>query len=125
VEALASLAVTVKDERELFLRIGRLKDAVFLGLGDRAGRAVRIDSTGWRVVKRAPVLFFRPKGYLPLPMPRRGGKVDDFRQFINLSQASFVLLSRGAFQACGACVTVVTVVGKYFYEKSFLADHLR
>lgn len=87
-DALAVLegqAVFAGEEHECFVRLAGRDGAIWLDLGDEHWRAVRIDSGGWEVVDQPPVRFRRPRGMLALPVPTRGGRVDDLRNFIHVS----------------------------------------
>lgn len=80
-------------EHSVFVRIARLEDAVYLDLGDKLWRAVRITPKGWKVVRRPKVRFRRPHGMQELPMPEEGGSVDELRQFVNVGRrGDWVLL---------------------------------
>ncbi len=80
-------------ERMVFTRVGGLDDKLYLDLGDEDWRAVEISTTGWRVIDDPPVRFRRAAGMKPLPLPERGGSVDDLRCFLNVeSDADFVLV---------------------------------
>jgi hypothetical protein len=80
-------------ERIVHVRVGGLEGRLYLDLGDKAWRAVEIDSTGWRVVDNPPVRFRRASGMQPLPAPVRGGSIEKLRSFLNVqSQADFVLV---------------------------------
>jgi hypothetical protein len=56
--------------------------AVYVDLG-AGGSVVEIAPQGWRVVKEAPVRFYRPKQMAALPEPKPGGP-DDFAWFLDL-----------------------------------------
>jgi hypothetical protein len=71
-------------ERQVFLRVGEYKDAVYLDLGDSTWRAVKITKDGWKVVKKSKVFFRRTPGMLPLPVPQRGGDLTRLRTLFNL-----------------------------------------
>lgn len=71
---------------------------IVLDLGDATGRAVVIDADGWRVVDRPPVLFRRTALTSPLPVPQRGGQLEEFRDLLNVTDESWQLL-RGALVA--------------------------
>jgi hypothetical protein len=80
-------------ERQVHIRVGGLDGRLYLDLGDKAWRAVEIDTTGWRVIDNPPVRFRRASGMQPLPMPDRGGSVEALRSFLNVqSDADFVLV---------------------------------
>jgi hypothetical protein len=80
-------------ERVVHVRVGGLDGRLYFDLGDKAWRAVEIDSTGWRVMANPPVRFRRASGMQPLPMPVRGGSVETLRSFLNVqSEADFVIV---------------------------------
>ncbi len=59
------------------------ENVVWVDLCDEAWRCVRIDADGWKVVEGAPVRFVRHRGMKPLPIPQRGGRIDELQQFVN------------------------------------------
>jgi hypothetical protein len=78
---------------EVHVRIAGLGDSIYLDLGDTDWRAVEVDAQGWRLCNEPPVRFRRPKGMLPLEMPRKGGSVHDLREFLNVkTNNDFVLV---------------------------------
>ena len=68
----------------VYVRVGHADNRTYLDLGDPMWRAVEVDSKGWRVLSKSPVRFQRTGGMLPLPMPERGGHLDELKQFLNL-----------------------------------------
>ena len=80
----------------VYVRVAQYQDgdllSQYLDLGDPFGRAIQIRATGWSVVRRAPVHFRRPEGYLRLPMPRFGGSIHLLRPYVNLGESDFRLL---------------------------------
>jgi len=79
-------------ECTVHVRVGGLDDKLYLDLADGQWRAVEIDSSAWRIVADPPVRFRRCVGMRPLPVPQRGGRIDDLRPFLNVSsEADFVL----------------------------------
>lgn len=76
---------------KVYLRVGEKDDKIYLNLADDNWRAVEIDGNGWRVVPTPPVRFRRPKGFLALPEPKRGGSVDLLRPFLNVDGDGWVL----------------------------------
>ncbi len=86
---------------EARIRVAETEDAIFVDLADEEGRAVEITAGGWRVVDQSPVPFYRPNGMRALPIPERGGKLQDILKILNLKRPenddadavdSFVLL---------------------------------
>lgn len=83
-------------ERRIFIRIGERDGKIYLDLADEQWRAVEIDADGWRVVDLPPVEFRRAKGMLPLPVPERGGNLDELRPFLNLEKGDLWTLLLGS-----------------------------
>ena len=72
-------------EVEVYTRIAQGPDgAVYIDLGDSRCRAIRVDAAGWNLVARPPVRFRRAAGMLALPVPERGGSLDELRPFVNV-----------------------------------------
>lgn len=71
--------------QQVFTRVGRHGDALYFNLADDEGHAVKITADGWDIVNDSPARFLRTKGTLPLPLPLRGGSVEDLRPFLNIS----------------------------------------
>jgi hypothetical protein len=79
-------------ERKVFVRVGSDDGKLYLDLADPGWNAIEIDAKGWRLTPEPPVRFRRAAGMLPLPIPQRGGKVDDLRCFLNVkNDHDFVL----------------------------------
>ena len=71
-------------ECPVYVRVAGDGNDIYLDLGDPIRQAVKITATGWEIVADPPVRFRRPKGLLRLPMPVRGGTVDQLRRFVNV-----------------------------------------
>jgi hypothetical protein len=85
INALAAKAYHQGNRHPVFIRIGELNGRLYYDLGDESWRVVEIDGDGWRVLDKSPVKFIRPAGYKAQVMPTRGGKLDELRDFINVS----------------------------------------
>jgi hypothetical protein len=80
-------------ERSVHVRVADQEGHLFLDLADKGRRAIEISTMGWSVVDNPPVRFCRPAGMRPLPVPEKGGSIDDLRQFLNLRDDNdFVLI---------------------------------
>jgi hypothetical protein len=84
IDLLAALALFEGLDRRVGLRLAEHKGAIYLDLADDRWRVVEVDTAGWRILKRSPVPFRRPRGMLPLPEPVRGGSLEELRPFLNL-----------------------------------------
>lgn len=83
-DVLMGRALFEGSECPVYVRVAGHDDDIYLDLGDPRWQAVRITTGGWEIVADPPVRFRRPKGLLPLPMPVRGGTVDQLRRFVNV-----------------------------------------
>ena len=71
-------------EHDVFVRIARRGNSIYLDLADQAWGAVKITASGWKVVDRPTVRFRRPRGMRPLPEPVSGGSIEEMREFVNV-----------------------------------------
>jgi hypothetical protein len=78
---------------DVFLRYAPTPEgiAVDLGMPD-SGRAVLIRPNAWEVVDTAPVPFTRTALTLPMPEPVRGGRIEQLRDLLNLTDDAWHLL---------------------------------
>lgn len=77
---------------KVHLRIARHEDSLVLDLGTPDGAAVVIGPGGWAVEAVSPVLFRRTALSAPLPVPERGGSLQDLRELLNVSDGTWPLL---------------------------------
>ena len=75
-------------EMEVYGRVAEHRGAIYVDLANEDWEAVEITDHSWRVVTDPPVRFRRPRGMRPLPVPARGGTVDELRRFVNVSSDS-------------------------------------
>lgn len=131
-QTLAGMACFDGPEHDVALRVARGPNAVYLDLGDDTWSAVKITAEGWSVVSDPPVRFRRPGGMLSLPVPQKGGDLQQLRQFVNLaSDEDFILATawelgalRPSGESCGA-YPVLNVTGESGSAKSTAATVLR
>jgi hypothetical protein len=115
-------------ERSVHVRVADQEGHLFLDLADKGRRAIEISTMGWSVVDNPPVRFCRPAGMRPLPVPEKGGSIDDLRQFLNLRDDNdFVLIVAwllAAFRPQGP-YAVLAVSGGQGSAKSSLSKLVR
>lgn len=75
------------EEREVKLRVAETDSKVYVDLSDAEWRVVEINKEGWKILasKDSPVRFVRRAAMLPLPTPEAGGRLDEMRDYMNLS----------------------------------------
>jgi hypothetical protein len=76
---------------EVHLRAAKLGGKIYLDIGDPESHVVEIDTTGWQMIQDSPVRFRRRAGMAALPMPERGGSIEQLRSLVNLTGDGFVL----------------------------------
>lgn len=91
ITTIEGVALHDREEREVFLRVAEVDGKAYVDLGDKLGRCVEITSSGWTLLDAAPVMFRRPDAMRPLPVPERGGSIEELRPFINVDADGFVL----------------------------------
>ena len=107
VNAIEAIANYDGAEREVFCRLGKVGDKLYLDLGNDKWEVVEIDADGWRVIASpAHVKFRRAKGQLPLQRPEPGN-INELRPFVNVTDESWVLL-------VGSLVAALRFPGPYF-----------
>jgi hypothetical protein len=76
-------------EREVFTRVGREDDRIYVDLGNDDWAAIEVDRDGWRVNPTPPVRFVRPRGARALPRPVRSvGAISALMAMMNLADAA-------------------------------------
>ena len=81
---LESIAQFDSPMREVFVRVARVDDAVYIDLANQSWQAIKVTPTGWEIVDKPPVAFCRPAGMLDLPIPTRWSSLDDLWRFVNI-----------------------------------------
>jgi hypothetical protein len=74
-------------ERDVHVRVAEHGGNIYVDLANEQWEAVEISTRGWRVVssEATPVRFRRPRGMLPLATPARGGRLEELRRFMNVT----------------------------------------
>jgi hypothetical protein len=96
-DAIATMKATAfsnKKEITPALRVGGEKTEIWLDLGMRSWELVKITANGWELVNfgKPNVRFVRKPGMLALPVPVKGGSIQELRPFYNIRDEDFVLL---------------------------------
>jgi hypothetical protein len=79
-------------EYPVFHRIAEANGNVYLDLSDDLWRVVEVTPGGWWLAKDPPVRFIRSSVSRALPVPERGGELDDLFELLNLSKRADEIL---------------------------------
>lgn len=130
IEELSARALFEGPLRKIFLRVAEHDGILYIDLCDAEWHTVRISGAAWEVLESAqspPVLFRRCDGMLPLPMPERGGTIEELKSFLNVTESQFVLTQGwllGALRS-GGPYPLLVLCGPAGSAKSTLGKVLR
>lgn len=68
---------------DVHVRVAEHDSVIYIDLGDKSWRCIKVTSEGWEIAHDVPVRFRRSNTMLPLPEPIRGGNWADFRALLN------------------------------------------
>jgi putative DNA primase/helicase len=125
---LEARAVHQGREYDTWRRVGRADGALFLDLGDRAWRAVKVTAAGWEIVDRPAVKLLRSPAMRPLPEPEAGGLIEELRGFVNVAaEEDFALIVAWLVAALrvGAPYPILVISGEQGSGKSGVSRLLR
>ncbi|MBI4967823.1 MAG: hypothetical protein HZC25_06865 [Rhodospirillales bacterium] len=112
-------------EYSTFLRVGEHEGDIYLDLGGRDWRAVKVTAReGWSVIDRPPVKFLRSSAERALPTPEKGEGIELLRDFVNVRTEGdfrlFVAWLLAAFRPTGP-YPVLVINGEQGSSKSTVA----
>lgn len=116
------------EEHSVALRVGAANARVlYVDLCDAQRRVVRVDPTGWEIENESSVYFRRTDDMLPLPIPERGGSIDELQPFLNISDDQFILVKRWLLTALRSWgpYPLAVIIGPAGSAKSTFARILR
>ena len=116
------------EERDICTRIGCNAGKIYLCIYDKEHRVIEIDADGWRIINEyeAPVLFI-PSSSGAIPIPERGGSVNDLREFLNVDDDDFRLIVGWLLASLNPDVDrpILWVNGEKGYGKTELTNLLK
>ena len=74
------------------LRVAPGSEAFYIDIGDKDRRTVEVTAQGWQLTQTPPVRFRRPASMGSLPVPVRGGRIDDLKPFLNCGDEGFKMI---------------------------------
>jgi hypothetical protein len=95
-------------------RVMKYNDGAYIDLADEQGHVVEIDQDGWRVTKTAPMSFLRTPYMLPLPIPKKGGSIDECWHTFDVSDDHFIEIATWLLDALrgDGVYPILTVTGR-------------
>jgi hypothetical protein len=115
-------------ERQVHIRVAGHDGRLYLDLADKAWRAVEIGPEGWQLIAKPPVRFRRTAGMLALPIPQRGGTLEQLASLINVPSPDDLLLVTAWLLAAlrqGGPYPLLVIAGEQGSAKTVLAKMLR
>jgi hypothetical protein len=115
VETLAASAEFGERVENVFVRVARVDQTVYVDLADAAWQVVEITQDGWRIGEGSQVRFRRPGTMAPLPPPVPGASLDLLRPYLNLPDDAAWRLYVGALVAAfrsGGPYFVLVITGE-------------
>jgi hypothetical protein len=91
IATLESKALFDGSECSVYIRTAQAGGKLYIDLCNDAWEVVEVADNGWHVTSKCPVHFTRKEGMLPLPKPVEGGKVEQLRPFINVTDDDWLL----------------------------------
>lgn len=83
---LTGIASHQGDERPVYLRAAKHGETYLIDIGSDDWSAIEVSATGWRIVARPPVHFWRSGTLRPLPMPVPGGDLGRLWSYANIPE---------------------------------------
>ena len=80
------------DPEPVHLRVARHGDGIVIDLGRQDGQVVLVRPASWEVLDRSPVIFRRTVLAGELPLPERGGDVEQLHDLLNVNTDTFPLV---------------------------------
>ena len=80
------------EEHDIYVRVAGHEGNIYLDLCNRQWQVIEITPSGWQVIDESPVHFRRSRSMLALPMPEKGGTVDELRTFLNVDDVAWRLI---------------------------------
>jgi hypothetical protein len=75
------------------IRVIKADDRVYIDLADEREHIIAIGQHGWTITETAPVPFLRTPNTLALPMPERGGTIDELWDMFDVSDDFFIAIT--------------------------------
>lgn len=129
-QALRAAAIHNGKVRRIENRVAEHEGYLYLYLNNDARQVVRVTPDGWSLIGEdtCPVLFLTPKTARALPLPVRGGSLDELRPFVNVPDDAAFKLLLGFILLCfhpTGPYAILVLEGEHGSAKSTLTSVIR
>jgi hypothetical protein len=126
-DTLEAMGLHDGEKRQVYRRFARVESKIYLDLCNDAWQVVEVTEAGWKVLDKSPVYFTRSQTMKPLPTPVTGGKIEQLREFINVTDSDFILVVGWLLQAMNGegGFPVLCLQGEQGSGKSTTSENLR
>src|SRR4029453_13316685 len=83
-DTLAAIARSDGLQQDVYLRVARVDDRIYLDMGTPDRRVIEVAPGGWTVLPKSPVRFLRSPKCQSLPKPTSGGSIHEMWELINV-----------------------------------------
>lgn len=90
--ALSGIAKFDGGLEQVYLRVASHNGGYYIFIGDERLQVIEVTATGWRILDKSPVKFWRPPAMQALPIPQTGGDVALLWEFINIPEDARLLV---------------------------------
>ncbi len=84
--ALNGIAEHEGDYHNAYLRTAQKNDTHYLFVANERRQVIEVTATGWRVLNKSPVKFYKTDSMQALPIPVSGGDISELWQFVNVPE---------------------------------------
>lgn len=125
--ALSGIAKHDGEEQRVHLRVADYNGGHYLFIGDEALHVIEVLPTGWRVINDSPVKFWMPGSMQSLPIPKKGGDLNQLWEFVNIPEQDRLLVLAWMLESFRADTPkpILAVTGTQGSAKSSTQDKLR
>jgi len=115
------------ERHNAYLRTAQKNDAHYLFIADEKRQVIEVTPTGWRVLKKSPVKFYKTDSMQALPIPTSGGDINDLWQFVNVPEKDKPLVLAWILEALRyeTKKPVLAITGMQGTAKSSTNDKIR
>lgn len=111
----------------LYLRCASYQDAIYIDLCNDQWQVIKVDATGWQLLKKSPVMFTRNKNMRPLPAPEGIGDLSKLWKYLNIPEKDQLRLLCWLLDSYRSETPypILELVGEQGSAKSSTQRHLR